>query len=263
MKNSHTKAMLLSYSALLLAAATTPVIQESRPDALRVQVGDGTVDGSFITAYKNKWRMNSFSPDGKQSLVGTWTDKMELIKEDGKSRLKRTQTVYSPTGEEQRVMTDVLDHASLAPVRTKQRFGASTIMAVDFDGRHITGSFKQGESDPATFDVETEVVGYNWGIYGTLLVGFPLDYGYRASFPALMLGSGGPAAGPVLNWLELEVAGRESVAAGAMGEVETWMVDVTQDPVTFRFWLSKQAPYIIKLRMTQPNGSGMIWTMTE
>ena len=261
MRNSHTPKMFLSGAALLLAAASAPMAQDSRPDAPRVQVGDGTVDGSFIVAYTNKWRMEDISANGEHTPSGTWTDKMELIKEDGKARLKRTQTVYSTEGEQQRVMTDVLDHASLAPVRTEQRFGAAARMAIDFDGRHITGSVKQGESDPMTFDVETDVEGFNWGIYGTLIVAFPLDLGYRASFPALTMGPGGPAAGPVLKWLELEVMGREAIAAGAMGEVETWTVDVAQGPVTFRFWLSKNAPYIIMLKATMPDGSAKIWEM--
>ncbi|MCZ6834621.1 MAG: hypothetical protein O7G85_02500 [Planctomycetota bacterium] len=266
------KHFLISISFLIafLGSVTivTPQETQSQTEILKVQVGDGVVDGSFIVPYTNVWQMFQFDADGERTPTNTWTDKVELIEEDGRKLIKRTQIVLDDQGETVQTMLDWVDHKTLAPVKTEKSMTNGGTLQVVFDGLHIQGFMQQSPQGPKMkIDSTTEIPTYNWGIYGTLLVGFPLELGYEAEFPTGSLApgesgaDGTPRMDVTLSWLKLKVIGEESISAGKKGQMDAWIVEVDQGPMNFRFWLSKEAPYIIKLVMTQPGGGGYIWEM--
>ena len=48
---------------------------------------------------------------------------------------------------------------------------------------------------------------------------------------------------------------RESVKAGSLGTRDAWVVESSQNGATMTFWLSEEAPFVIRLEMSYPNGT--------
>ena len=222
-------------------------------EPVTVPVGDATVDGRFIVAYKNAWKMTMESADGSSSPAGRWTDEVELVELDGRKAIKRTQKIYSAQGGLSMTWINTVDHRTLAPIKSETHTG-SNIQRIAYDGAKATVSSGLGEtvgsaSQPA----------FDWQMYGLLLIGFPLEEGYEAKFPAFQIPPGGSSVGT--QWITLKVTGTEKASAGKKGEVETYVVEVQQPQGLYVFYLSKKDPYIIRLENRMGGGQTMVWEM--
>jgi hypothetical protein len=81
------------------------------------------------------------------------------------------------------------------------------------------------------------------GMFGMLLVTFPLDEGAVFNFPSFDVRQ---AAN--IEWLSFRVKGKEVVPAGAGKEAEAWIVESEPQPgARFRFSLRREAPYVLRL----------------
>ena len=94
-------------------------------------------------------------------------------------------------------------------------------------------------------------------MYGILLASLPLRKGLKGSLPAIA------DREPTLTAEPFEVIGKETVHAGARGNVTAWVVESTHPAeYTMRFWLTKTPPYIIRLVMNdQAHHRVLTWDM--
>jgi hypothetical protein len=79
-------------------------------------------------------------------------------------------------------------------------------------------------------------------MYGILLASLPLKPGLKGTLPAIGDHDTQVTSEP------FEVLRQEVVNAGARGKLKAWVVESARPgDYTMRFWLTKTAPYIIKL----------------
>jgi hypothetical protein len=86
------------------------------------------------------------------------------------------------------------------------------------------------------------------GMYGVLLANLPLRTGLTGDLPSIAEFSDSlvPAHYAVIR--------RERLRAGRLGERDAWVVETGQDGAKMTFWLSQQAPYVIRLEIENQNG---------
>jgi hypothetical protein len=254
------KVMKLAYSAacltlILLSPLLTVWAQTAEPS--KVSVGDPMVKGSLIKPYKNVWRLTYSKPGREPIDAATWSDEVEVLQTDGRSLLKRTQIAKYNRRDITITTINVFDPRTLAPISRDLRRSNGTLNHIDFDGSSIKfrrvespgGDVKEGA---VHFDVP--VFDFYGGLYGLLLATFPLKSGFTASLPSLAEDT------DTIRWATFRVVGEELVEAGSGGKVKAWVVETDDDgPMTF--WLTKEAPYVIKLVYVNPGGVTATYTM--
>lgn len=235
----------------MLSAAAMPGQPVPQPKAVQeVRPGDPSVNGSFIEPYANQWKMIQQAADGSRSEVGKWTDQVRIIEQDGEQLIQRTQAIYGPQGEKQSEMVNLTVRSTLLPRRFQRSSGGST-MEMAFDGAQV----KIGRPDLSNArEVDLKMPVFDWTLYGLLLAAFPLEEGYSARFPYF---AGNVSGFYNLEWMSFEVKGRQPVAAAGR-QVEAWLAETEQG---WKFWLTKQAPYVIRLEIPAGNGAAQIWEM--
>jgi len=155
---------------------------------------------------------------------------------------------------------NTFDPRSLAPIKSETHGVDGTIFRRIFNGAHVTSVTLASAADkqePATADLPQSVYDFNGGMYGILLAALPLRKGLKGTLPAIADRDATLTAEP------FEVLGRETVQAGARGNVNAWVVESTHPgEYTMRFWLTKDAPYIIRLVMNdQAHHRLLTWDM--
>ncbi len=244
--------------SLVLAALLVCVPAWSAGDVVTVTPGDGTVDGSIIGPYQNRWKLVGRGSDGSVKEMGTWSDSVQVIAMDGKPVLRRRQVWTHADGTEsyfnlvdQKTLTPILSHYTNTPGvywRFDYRGGEVEYQRSPIDA--ITGPMTQGKILPSS-----PVFDFNGGMFGLLIAGFPLAEGYSARFPVFPTFQ--PDAEPA--WVDFRVEGKELVPAGPGKEVEAWKV-IVNSPATnevMRFALIREAPFILRL---QQEWQGRDWT---
>jgi hypothetical protein len=222
-------------------------------------MGDGTLNGSFLRPYNNAWIYVAKSADGTVHPQGIWTDHMQWSVVNGKRVMLRVQGTTFLDGRANTIV-NFFDPRTLAPIKSETHGVDGTIFRRTFDGSHITSVELAGsgdKKDPAAFDLPQAVYDFNGGMYGILLASLPLRKGLKGTLPAIA------DRDPALTAEPFEVIGRESVHAGARGNVTAWVVESTHpDEYTMRFWLTKTPPYIIRLVMDdQAHHRVLTWDM--
>lgn len=250
-------AFIAAMAAGLCALPLTPAIAEETP--LSVHVGDGTLDGSFLEPYNNAWFYSVKFTDGRELPEGIWSDHMQWTTVDGKREMLRVQGTTFLNGSSNAIL-NVFDPKTLAPIKSETHGIDGTIFRRTFDGAHVTSVSLANAKDskaPEAKDLPQPVFDFNGGMYGILLASLPLRTGLKGTLPAIADND------PELTSEAFEVVGQEEVSAGARGRVTAWVVDsVKPGQYTMRFWLTKQAPYIIRLVMTdQAHGRTLTWDM--
>lgn len=255
--------LLLGGSACALAARTsTAASRLPEAPSLRfddkglekeVGVGDPIVKGAFIRPYKNLWKLNYRKPTGESMDAATWSDEVEEITLGSRAVLKRTQIAKYVNGGGS-TLINVFDAKTLEPVSRDFRRNNGMFNHVDFTRRSIT--FERAEAPGTdvkrgTVKLEKPVFDFYGGLYGLLIVGFPLKTGYSATLPSLDESTDNvrPATFRVLR--------REIVEAGPGRQVKAWVVEC-DDHGLMTFWLTKEAPYVI--RLVYVNRQGIIST---
>jgi hypothetical protein len=209
-------------------------------------VGDGTLDGSFLKPYDNAWIYVAKLSDGTIRPQGIWTDHMQWSTVEGKRVMLRVQGTTFINGSANTIL-NTFDPRTLAPIKSETHGVDGTIFRRTFDGTRVTSVTLNGVGDKneaAAADLPEAVYDFNGGMYGILLASLPLRAGLKGTLPAIADRDATMTAEP------FEVRGRETVHAGARGNMTAWVVDSTRPgDYTMRFWLIKTAPYILRLVM--------------
>ena len=242
----------LSISLLLILHFA---VYSQTADPIKIKVGDTMIVGSFIKPYKNLWQM-TFSRTGQDPIIaGTWSDEVVVIHLSGRSLLKRTQIANYPKRGITLTTINVFDPLTMAPISREFSRNDGTFNHIDFAGASIKyrrvelpgGAAKEGE---AHFD--SPVFDFFGGLYGLLVTAFPLKAGFAASLPSLDENTDS------VRWAIFRVVREEMVEAGPDRKIKAWVVE-TDDNGPMTFWLTKEAPYVIKLVYVGPQGT---WTYT-
>jgi hypothetical protein len=243
--------LLLIFAGLLLPVEAQTV------EPVRIKVGDAMVAGAVIKPYKNVWRLTYAKPGREPVDAATWTDEVEAVKIGGRSLLKRTQVATYPKRGLTTTLINIFDPRTMAPVSRDYKRNDGTFNHIEFEGISIKyrrvetpgGEVKQGDAH-----LDVPVYDFFGGLYGLLLTTFPLKNGFSASLPSLDENT------DTVRWATFHVAREEMVEAGPGRQVKAWVVE-TDDNGPMTFWLTKKAPYIIKLVYVMPSGITATYTM--
>ncbi|MBV8857535.1 MAG: hypothetical protein JOZ02_11440 [Acidobacteria bacterium] len=225
--------------------------------ALKVRVGDPVVNGSFIKPYKNLWRLTYTRPSGESIDAATWSDEVERLRLNGRTLLKRTQVAKYTRNDISMTTVNVFDPKTMAPVSRDFRDSRGPLKQIEFDGRAIKyrgTSAPGGELKEGAARLDVPVFDFYGGLWGLLLATFPLKEGFTASLPSL------DESTETLRWATFRVARAETVEAGPGKRVKAWVVE-TEDNGPMTFWLTKEAPYVIKLVYVTPKGVTATYSM--
>jgi hypothetical protein len=254
------------YRTLLLNAVVVAQLMYAQQNSpVRLKVGDPMVNGSSLVPYKNLWRLSWISPEGKENPdAGEWSDRLEFVKVGNRQYLQRTQVgSFKKAG--QVVATtetvNVFDPKTLAPFSrsfskhlqkgedetTKMTFLPASI--------HLEHS-KDGSVNSEDAKLEYQVFDFYGGLYGLLLATLPLKQGFTATLPSV------DEDHPTTSWVTFDVSGKEMMDAGGRGNLDTWIVESDTNLGPMKFWISKNAPYIIRLEYkAKDNGYTWIYKM--
>ena len=229
-----------------------------------LKVGNPNVDGAFLKPYKNAWKVVYAFPGKEPFLVGTWTDELAAVDINGRRLFKRTQMADYAKYNIVSTYVNVFDAKTMAPVSMDfKRSDTGEWAHRDFQNAQV--KYQRGSSgDPAKtqigqLDLKEPIFDYNGGMYGVLLAALPLKEGFQARFPALSEDN------DELDWITITVGKQELVDAGPGKQVMAWPVDTEGNYANKShsiFWISKEAPYVIKLVTTIPTGKWVTVTMS-
>jgi len=237
-----------AFAGAILAASTA---HAATPPEHLIAVGDGTVSGAKLKPYSNAW-MFSFVKDGQRKDQGIWSDVLRFREVDGKRVAERIQGMTYPNGLSS-VTINRFDPATLAPVYSEQHTPDGKLVKRTFAGSHVELHVTKAPGDAETVtqsDLPTAVYDFNGGMYGTLIAAQPLRIGYSGRIPAVGEFDNGFVAVP------FHVVRRETIRAGFKGRTNAWVVDVGgETPMTF--WISDEAPYILRLSVPMNGGAAV------
>jgi hypothetical protein len=267
------KDMIQARSALFRGVALAPLIlaplpsfiqAQSPPPPTTIRIGDSIVDGSFLKPYKNAWKVVYAFPGKDSFLVGTWTDELAAMDVNGRHLLKRTQMANYAKFNIVTTYVDVFDPKTMAPVSMDFKRSATGEWAHrDFDSARV--KYRRGspadetKNDVGQLEMKEPVFDYNGGMYGVLLGALPLKEGFKATFPMLSEDR------DELDWITVAVGKQERVDAGPGKQVMAWPVDTEGNYANKShsiFWITKEAPYVIKLVTTIPTGKWVTVTIS-
>ncbi len=230
----------------------------SRPPTL--EPGAPGVDASAIPEYTNLFEVVEVQPDGTERLVGTWDDRVEIVKRDGRNVLRRTQNSKTATGTSAHL--DEVDQKTLQPLRARYESNGTVVSDAIWDGRRLTArdittpaGLPATERLPVTMSVEFPKPVFDWHLWGVLLSSFPLDDGYEAAFLAHTTSD---SEAPLLRRITFRVTGRETIDLGDRGKVECHVVQVDAG-TPWTFWISKTRRPVPVLQLKIESRDGVAW----
>ena len=243
-------------SCLLVVVAAAPPGSDLKAT---VHVGDGTLDGSFLKPYNNAWFYSVKTADGQVRPQGIWSDHMQWTTANGKQALLRVQGTTFVNGLSNTII-NTFDPKTLAPITSEAHGIDGSIFKRTFDGAHVTSVTLANAKDTATpvaSELPQAVYDFNGGLYGILLAALPLKAGLTGSIPAVADREDKLTVEP------FHVLREEQVSAGAHGTVKAWVVENAEpDQYVMTFWLTKTAPYIVRLVMDDKvNKRVLTWDM--
>jgi hypothetical protein len=225
-----------------------------------VEVGDANLTGSQLKPCTNLWTMTQQKPGGPGEKVGTWSDSLETTNYEGRSAMKRTQIAKYDKKGIQLTFVSIFDPATMAPLSFDySRSDNGNIRHVEFRQgnvtyRHIDSTGSKPEE--TTVKLDRQVFDFYGGMYGMLISTLPLADGYTARIPALDTNA------MAVDWVRVQVKGRETVEAGAGKKADTWVVETaTKLYGRMTWWVRKEPPYVIKAVLEVPqaeDGSGKV-----
>lgn len=238
--------------ASLTALATVVTGAAFAAQPALVEVGDPSVDGSFLEPYTNQWTFTIQKPGQAAVEAGVWSDALEATTFAGRPAMKRTQIANYTQKNFKLVFVNVFDPKTMEPLESDyERTDTGERRHVDF--RHETVTYRRqpgtagGATEEKTATLARRVFDFYDGTYGLLVAAFPLRAGYTASIPTLDTNS------MAVDWLPVRVIGRETVAAGKHKSVDAWVVETpTRLYGKMKWWLSRERPYVIQAVIEVP-----------
>jgi len=258
--------MLLVGGAWLgLLIPTAGVAQEKA--STKVAVGDAVVHGETLKPFTNKWGMKLIKSDG--SIVqdgGFWTDELEAVEINGRPCWRRTQraTFKKSNGEVAATnkTVNVFDRKTLEPVTREFELhsvgGEDTSVKISFSSSLMKVENTQKGKTEVKELATTPAFDFYGGVYAVLWVALPLRPGFTATFPSYTEDEN-PEKVTLVTY---EITGREKVEAGRLGKVEAWVVESDTMIGFLKYWISEEAPYIIRMDYKAKDGTTWLLTMT-
>ena len=261
-------ARLTAMTALLaLTFALSPLSLRAQspspsPPPVRVKLGDSIADGSILKPYKNAWKIVYAFPGKEPFLMGTWSDEVSKVEINGRHLFKRTQVANYAKYNIISTTINVFDPKTMAPVYSEfKRSDTGESVRRDFEGAVV--KYNRATSPDANHPkngqvkMEQPIFDYHGGMYGLLLATFPLRDGFTATLPTLA------EERDAFEWTTFKVGKQELVEAGPGKQVMAWPVEVDEaDRDHSIFWLTKEAPYVIKLVNIIPKGKWVTVTIS-
>lgn len=236
-------------------------------DVHMLHVGDSEVSATFLKPYHNYWKVDRITPEGKKLDMGVWSDDMMEVDYEGQKAWKRVQVSMDGEGKV-RTLTNIFDKQSVAPLYSEMSWATGGYMKRTFHGASMDTEIKTTLEEqngwtkfPAPLapqgmhqaTMATPAFDFAGGMFGMLLVCFPLADHYKASFPFV----GPKGATPTAT---SEVVGHELVHTPT-GDIDCFKVVTTQPAGTLTCWLSKEAPYLIKIDAAAPVWGSTVYEM--
>ena len=256
----RTKAMFVA-GLMLLSSGTAVRAQE--PQAPTFSVGDARVNGSFLKPYDNVWLYKVTLADGRVVPQGLWSDHVQVTKVDTVQALLRVQGLTMTNGRSKSTV-NVFDPVTMKPLWSETHGPDGSVFRREFHGTHVTSKGQLPGSVPAIaeeqekireFDLTAPVFDFNGGMYGMLLVTMPLKAGMTGTFPTIEESEDKAAVD------SYKVLREEEVKAGSRGTVRAWVVESEREgQYKMTFWLTKSAPYVIRLVYTTPVKDSPVFT---
>jgi hypothetical protein len=229
---------------------------------MKVHVGDSIVNGAVLKPYKNQWRVSVATPAGKVVPdAALWTDQLEFIQVNGRQCLQRTQVAtFKKDGQVvgKTRTVNIFEPQTMAPVsrafeRVVDQSGTKDFTHIEFrdDKLHFERS-ANGKTERQEGKLETAAFDFYGGLYGLLLSALPLKTGFSATLPSV------DEDAPTVSWVTIKVTGEEPTSAGPRGTIKAWVVEAESNLGPMKFWLSQDAPYILRLEYTAKD-NGYRW----
>jgi len=232
----------LRYPLLLAMLTVLPLSAAQESGPVVIKVGEPTLDGSFIQPVKNRLKITQITSKGAVlDNWGSWTDDIQLIDWNGRSALKRTQVVTTPDNVETTVC--VVDRKTLAPIWSDLKDNRRHVRYDFADGSvrvQRSTVAAGGETKESQVKLDMPVFDFFGGEYTLLFAALPLQQGYTGRFPTLNKDDDS------IRWIDFRVRGQEVVDAGPGRKMEAWVVESTIKSFRLTFYVSKQAPYMIR-----------------
>jgi hypothetical protein len=248
-------------SLMPVPGAAQPVPATPAPANL-VRVGDGTMRGARIRPYDNVWLVTVRRTDGSVDERGLASDHVRFREIGGRRYLTRVEGTTAIVGAADQPPTsrfsmtfNVFDPVTMAPLRGESQEPDGSSMAREFDGTHVvtrTTAAAGATAERTEVALSRPAFDFHGGMTGLLLAALPLRTGYAALIPGV--GDTSEDATPI------RVLREEMVPAGRLGRVRAWVVRIGEAPMPTLYWISRRAPYVIKVVVTAPGGS-VSWEM--
>ena len=233
---------------------------------VRVELGDGTIDGTRIRPYRCEWTMTEVDAGGAKKPVGRWTDRVELIEHGQGRRLRRTQASFGEGGEWSATQVHVVEHASFAPIRSHYtgRRGASH---TEFAGPSAHGAIlPDADQPPIVWEGRVARPVFDFNLAGLLIATFPLAPRYAAILTHFELEPRFAEGSRRLDGIDLTLAesriavnGREMLETPA-GTFATQIVETGAGSFGLKFWIASEPPYVIRLESAR-RGKVTLWEL--
>ena len=230
----------------------------------RIEGGDPSVSGAFLRPYTNRWTFSIEKPGGKPVEAGVWSDRMEATTYRGRPAMKRTQVAEYKKGI-RITFVNLLDPATMASwTFDYERSDTGEKRHLEVDGKTVKFRREPGTGSEEAQDyvarVDRRILDFYDGLYGILIDAFPLREGYETEFAAL------DTDRARIDWVRLNVTGRENVPAGEGKRAEAWVVHVeTQLYGSSTWWVTREAPFVIQATLVlaeKDGGTRITYTMS-
>ncbi len=251
----------------MVVSALMPAVVSSRSAAgavavpTAIHVEDRVVDGRALVPYDNVWLVSIRYDDGRRSEIGLSTDHVRYRQIDGKRYLTRVEGTTMvrikeamPAIARFSMTFNVFEPSTLLPKSGDEYDSDGLHVHRDFDMQHVVSQTrKRGQSseEKLTIELPEPVYDFNGGMTGLLLATLPLKLGYRARLPAV--------DEKAFSLVPLQVA-REETIVHAGRSMHTFVVEIGGDPIQSTYWISRMAPYVIKVEVNVPHAV-LSWDM--
>lgn len=248
----------------VIALGSSQLLAQEPAGPRVIHVGDPAMNGNALRPYDNVWVVTMHYSDGRVADRGLSTDQVRTIEIGGKAYLSRIETedgIIHPPGQQpagnSSLTFNIFDPATMAPLYGEARSTDGDVMSRYFSGRRVTTHMRTGPgAAETTTEVDTIEAAFDalGGMTGLLLAALPLATGFDAQLPGI--------GDTHLDFTPIRVVGEETIAAGHLGSRKTWKVEIGPRPAHSVYWISKQAPYVIKAIVNGPKGYAS-WDMVN
>jgi hypothetical protein len=244
--------MMLSKKLYLSLFLVFPVLTFSQESGL-LKPGSKIIDGSFIQAYTNKWKVVVELPDGSSQDALIWTDYGQIMDINGEKYLHRVQDLYSPNYNLVDTWINMVELKTMKPWQFQAVSPTGSVSYLEFFDESIRSNSNRNQDRVMNMDtLDILEIVFDWNLYGMLLVALPFEVGKTYELQVWLPNVN--EVGTVLSKIEAE----ETIITLSNKKFDTFRISTDKG---LTFWLTKKAPYVIQLQLNQPNGARRMWYM--